>query len=99
MVPLLETSMMVMLRCMVTIKDKSVTNGLPKWKLARQVSLVEIEVHNHFRFPLFTFIRSSEHIQKFFSLVFFTFKMPQTQCCVPGCSTRGGHLIPKDLDI
>ena len=23
--------------------------------------------------------------------------MPQTQCCVPGCRNRGGHVFPKDL--
>ena len=25
--------------------------------------------------------------------------MPQTQCCVPGCKNRGGHMIPGDISL
>ena len=25
--------------------------------------------------------------------------MPQTQCCVPGCNNRGGHVIPSNESL
>jgi hypothetical protein len=25
--------------------------------------------------------------------------MPQTQCCVPGCVNRGGHVFPTNVEL